>query len=54
MCGLPPGDHESHAFNTSVLFMLLSPYVIFGTIGGMFYLGYRSAMKRRRADADRS
>jgi hypothetical protein len=51
MCGLPPNDHESHAFNTSVLFMLSAPYAIFGVFAAGIYLAYRSAMKKRRIAA---
>jgi hypothetical protein len=47
MCGLPPGDHEAHAFNTSVLFMMLVPYsIVAATVGG-FYLAYRSGKRKR-------
>ena len=49
MCGLSPGDHAGHAFNTSVLFMLASPYVSFAAIGGITYLVYR---RSTRADRD--
>lgn len=49
MCGLPPGDHEAHAFNASVLFMIASPYTIFGLAAAGFYLAHRSARRRRRA-----
>jgi hypothetical protein len=49
MCGLPPGDHATFAFHTSVLFMLLSPYVIFGIVAGIVYVSWRAAMKERRA-----
>ncbi len=41
MCGLPPGDHQAHAYNTSVLFMMAVPYsIVAGTIVGL-YLAYR-------------
>ena len=49
MCGLSPGDHAGHAFNTSVLFMLASPYVSFAAIGGITYLAYRRSIRK---DAD--
>ena len=52
MCGLPPGDHATFAFHTSVLFMLLSPYVIFGVVAGIVYSSWRTAMKKRRAAGD--
>jgi hypothetical protein len=45
MCGLSPGDHAGHAYNTSVLFMLASPYVSFAAIGGIGYLAYRRARR---------
>ena len=48
MCGLSPGDHAGHAFNTSVLFMLASPYVSFAAIGGITYLVYRRSTRRDR------
>ena len=49
MCGLSPGDHAGHAFNTSVLFMLASPYVSFAAIGGITWYVYRRSI---RADRD--
>ena len=49
MCGLSPGDHAGHAFNTSVLFMLASPYVSFAAIGGITWFVYR---RSTRADRD--
>jgi len=51
MCGLSPGDHAGHAFNTSVLFMLASPYVSFAAIGGITWYVYR---RSTRADRDSS
>jgi hypothetical protein len=48
MCGLPPNDPAGHAYNSSVLFMLASPYVSFAAIGGITYLVYRRS--RREAD----
>jgi len=52
MCGLPPGDHAIFAFHASVLFMMFSPYFIFGIFAGIIYLSWRSAMKKRRAAGD--
>jgi len=52
MCGLPPGDHATFAFHTSVLFMLLSPYAIFAVVAGSVYASWRAAMKKRRAAGD--
>jgi len=52
MCGLPAGDHEAHAFNTSVLFMMLVPYsIVAATVGG-FYLAYRSGKRRLSESSD--
>ena len=45
MCGLSPGDHAGHAFNTSVLFMLASPYVSFAAIGGITWYVYRRSTR---------
>lgn len=52
VCGLPPGDHEAHAFNTSVLFLMAVPYSIclIGAVVG--YVAYRNACKRRQAAID--
>ncbi len=51
MCGLPPGDHQAHAYNTSVLFMMAVPYsIVAGTILGL-YLAYRTGKSRRQASA---
>jgi hypothetical protein len=43
MCGLSPGDHAEHAFNTSVLFMLAGPYLTVGAVGGVLYFAWRRA-----------
>jgi len=48
MCGLSPGDHAGHAYNTSVLFMLLSPYISFAAIGGITYYVYRRSTRQDR------
>ena len=46
MCGLSPGDHAEHAFNTSVLFMLAGPYLTIGAVGGILYVAWRRAQHR--------
>jgi hypothetical protein len=46
MCGLSPGDSAGHAYNTSVLFMLVGPYLTFGSIAGIVYLAYRRTTRR--------
>jgi hypothetical protein len=45
MCGLSPGDSAGHAFNTSVLFMLIGPYATFGAIGGIVVFAIRRGRK---------
>jgi hypothetical protein len=52
MCGLSPGDSAGHAYNTSVLFMLVGPYVTFGAIGGIVVFAIRRGRKNQEA-ADR-
>jgi hypothetical protein len=47
MCGLSPGDHAIHAYNTSVLFMLIGPYLTIAAIGGIFYAAWRRANRPR-------
>lgn len=51
MCGLSPGDSAGHAFNASVLFMLLGPYVTFGLIGGFVCMAYLRGRRRERNSA---
>ena len=36
-CGLADGDQALHAYKTSVVFMLASPYAAFAAIGGIAY-----------------
>jgi hypothetical protein len=47
-CGLSDNDHATHAYKTSVLFMLASPYVSFAAIGGITYFVYRRSIRRDR------
>ena len=49
MCGLSPGDHAGHAYNTSVLFMLAGPYVIFSMLAGIVYYAWRRSQRAERA-----
>ena len=49
MCGLSPGDHAGHAYNTSVLFMLAGPYVTFSILAGIVYIAWRRARHAERA-----
>jgi hypothetical protein len=50
MCGLSPGDTAGHAYNTSVLFMLIGPYVTFGAIGGIVVFAIRRGHKNQDID----
>lgn len=47
MCGLSPGDHAIHAFNTSVIFMLAGPYVTMAAIGAILFTMYRRSMRKQ-------
>ena len=47
-CGLSEGDHAFHAYKTSVLFMLVSPYASFAAIGGITYFVYRRSQRKDR------
>ncbi len=54
MCGLSPGDHAGHAYNTSVLFMLAGPYVTFGLIGGLILFLWHRAKRTERVETELS
>ena len=45
-CGLSDGDAAFHAYKTSVLFMLVSPYASFAAIGGITYFVYRRSQRK--------
>jgi hypothetical protein len=45
-CGLAEGDQAFHAYKTSVLFMLVSPYASFAAIGGITFLVYRRSQRK--------
>jgi hypothetical protein len=47
-CGLADTDQAFHAYKTSVVFMLISPYVSFAAIGGITYLFYRRSQRHDR------
>ena len=47
-CGLADTDQAFHAYKTSVVFMLISPYVSFAAIGGITYLYYRRSQRQDR------
>jgi hypothetical protein len=44
-CGLADSDQAFHAYKTSVLFMLVSPYASFAAIGGITYFFYRRSTR---------
>lgn len=50
MCGLPAGDIATHAYNTSVLFLLTVPYAIVATATVVGFVAYRNANRRRSAE----
>ncbi len=45
-CGLADGDQAFHAYKTSVVFMLISPYASFAAIGGIAYFAYRRSQRK--------
>jgi cbb3-type cytochrome oxidase subunit 3 len=47
MCGLPLGDVKTHAYNTSVLFMMTVPYSIFLIGVVVAFFAYRTSRKRQ-------
>ena len=47
-CGLADGDQAFHAYKTSVLFMLVSPYASFAAIGGITYFVYRRTQRKNQ------
>jgi hypothetical protein len=51
MCAAAVGESDPAAFaiSWSILFLMVVPYTILGTIGGWLYLSYRRAPGRRRA-----
>ncbi|MGO9603961.1 MAG: hypothetical protein ACLQAT_11270 [Candidatus Binataceae bacterium] len=51
MCGLPPGDAAGHAYNASVLFMLLGPYFTVAAMGGVLFVIYKRAQRKEQAAA---
>ncbi len=51
MCGLSPGDHAIHAFNTSVLFMLAGPYITIAAVSAILYGAYRRSIRKQPPQA---
>ena len=49
-CGLSEGDHAASAYKDSVLFMMASPYVLFGHDRRGYLLGLSAQSQRRRID----
>ncbi len=47
MCGLSPGDHAIHAFNTSVIFMLVGPYLTIAAVSAILYGAYRRSVRKQ-------
>ncbi len=47
MCGLPLGDTKTHAYNSSVIFMMAVPYSIFIIGSVVAFFAYRNACRRR-------
>ncbi|HKM99689.1 MAG TPA: hypothetical protein VJX23_04180 [Candidatus Binataceae bacterium] len=51
MCGLPPGDAAGHAYNASVLFMLIGPYFTVAAMAGVLFAIYKRAQRKEQASA---
>jgi hypothetical protein len=49
MCGLPAGDVATHAYNTSVLFMLATPYTVLMIGAVVAFFAYRNGVRRQAA-----
>jgi hypothetical protein len=51
MCGssFAPDDPATRAFTWSIIFLLLVPYTVFGTVAGWLFWTYRHAGDRPRA-----
>jgi hypothetical protein len=49
MCGLPPGDSAGHAYNASVLFMLIGPYATILGIGGIVFAIWKRGQRKESA-----
>ena len=52
MCGLPMGDVKTHAYNSSVLFMMAVPYSICAIGAVVAFFAYRNACRRRAESED--
>jgi len=49
MCGLPAGDIATHAYNSSVIFMLLTPYTVLLIGAVVAFFAYRNGVRRQAA-----
>lgn len=47
VCISGENDPTAGGFNASVLFLLATPYLVFGTIGAVLYVAYRRAVAKR-------
>ena len=50
VCLTGANDATAEAFNWSILFLMIAPYLVFGSIGTCLYILYRRSMARRAAD----
>ncbi len=49
MCGLPAGDVATHAYNSSVIFMLATPYTVLLIGAVVAFFAYRNGIRRQTA-----
>ena len=55
VCITGASDPTADAFNSSVLFLMVTPYVVVGAIaGGLFYAYRRAAAKQKQTEAAES
>ncbi|MBM4262616.1 MAG: hypothetical protein FJ145_14445 [Deltaproteobacteria bacterium] len=47
VCITGENDPTAGGFNASVLFLLATPYLVFGTIGTVLFVAYRRAVAKR-------
>ena len=52
VCMTGANDPTADAFNSSVIFLMATPYVVVGSIaGGLFYTYRRAALKKKQMEA---
>lgn len=52
VCITGENDPTAGGFNASVLFLLATPYLVFGTIGAVLFVAYRRAVAKRDSESE--